>query len=328
MITKKIPATRKFPPPPPPHNPPITFLMVRPLGLFGGASAKRDTRNRTQLRHVCHLQLDFWTYRGRFHLSLSYCQGLLVVVLKFNMTVASSKLIGSLCTQSNKACLPKCDLTYFFVQLCFDSITYRHQTTIVQHKVTCRYRWLSDCKTNHSWLTYVRLLAFAAKLCTSSGVKLLRWLPDWLPTTTGFCCETLHQFWCETFTVIAWLTTSDYWLLLRNFEPVLVWNCYGDCLTDYVRRTTYDYCLNFAAKLLRWLSDDAALWLLGYRKNEWVRSNSGWQAPTSAEKLYCKNEFSVWLKKVNCCHSIFEDMDSIVFLHSNRKVLICSQALT
>ena len=165
-------------PHPPPHNPPITFLMVRPLGLFGGASAKRETRNRTQLRHVCHLQLDFWTYRGRFHLSLSYCQGLLVVVLKFNMTVASSKLIGSLCTQSNKACLPKCDLTYFFVQLCFDSITYRHQTTIVQHKVTCLYRWLSDCKTNHSWLTYVRLLAFAAKLCTSPGVKLLRWLPD------------------------------------------------------------------------------------------------------------------------------------------------------
>ena len=96
LITKKIPATWKFPIPPP-----ITFLMVRPLGLFGGASAKRETRNRTQLRHVCHLQLDFWTYRGRFHLSLSYCHGLLVVVCKFNRTVASSKLIGSLCTQSN-----------------------------------------------------------------------------------------------------------------------------------------------------------------------------------------------------------------------------------
>ena len=174
----------------------------------------------------------------------------------------------------------------------------------------------------------------------------------YIRTTIGFCCQTLHQFWCETFTVIAWLTTYDYWLLLRNFAPVLVWNFYCDCLTDYLwllafaaklctssgvkllrwlpdwLRTTYDYCLNFAAKLLRWLSDDAALWLLGYRKNEWVRSNSGWQAPTSAEKLYCKNEFSVWLKKVNCCHSIFEDMDSIVFLHSNRKVLICSQALT
>ena len=51
-------------------------------------------------------------------------------------------------------------------------------------------------------------------------VKLLRWLPDWPRTTTGFCCETLHQFWCETFTVIAWLTTYDYWLLLRNFAPV------------------------------------------------------------------------------------------------------------
>ena len=177
-LIKKNTCDSKIPYPPPPVTQPITFLMVRPLGLFGCASAKRETRNRTQLRHVCHLQLDFWTYRGRFHLSLSYCQGLLVVVRKFNMTVASSKLIGSLCTQSNKACLPKCDLTYFFVQLCFDSITYRHQTTIVQHKVTCLYRWLSDCKTNHSWLTYVRLLAFAAKLCTSSGVKLLRWLPD------------------------------------------------------------------------------------------------------------------------------------------------------
>ena len=49
----------KIPHPPPPITPPITFLMVRPLGLFGGASAKRETRNRTQLRHVCHLQLDF-----------------------------------------------------------------------------------------------------------------------------------------------------------------------------------------------------------------------------------------------------------------------------
>ena len=207
------------------------------------------------------------------------------------MTVASSKLIGSLCTQSNKACLPKCDLTYFFVQLCFDSITYRHQTTIVQHKVTCLYRWLSDCKTNHSWLTYVRLLAFAAKLCTSSGVKLLRWLPDWLPTTTGFCCETLHQFWCETFTVIAWLTTYDYWLLLRNFAPVLVWNFYGDCLTDYLR------LLAFAAKLLWWLSDDIPLWLLGYRKNEWVRSNSGWQALTSAEKNTTRTRYQSGFKK-------------------------------
>ena len=96
--------------------------------------------------------------------------------------------------------------------------------------------WLPD------WL-YLPLLAFVAKLWTSSGVKLLRWLPDWLPTTTGFCCETLHQFWCETFTVIAWLTTNDYWLLLRNFAPVLVWNFYGDCLTDFLR------LLAFAAKL-------------------------------------------------------------------------------
>ena len=92
------------------------------------------------------------------------------------------------------------------------------------------WNFYGDCPTD-----YLRLLGFAAKLCTSSGVKLLRWLPDWPRTTTGFCCETLHQFWCETFTVIAWLTTYDYWLLLRNFAPVLVWNFYGDCLTDYLR---------------------------------------------------------------------------------------------
>ena len=123
--------------------------------------------------------------------------------------------------REKKACLPKCDLTYFFVQLRFDSITYRLHKTTVQLKVTCLYRWLPDSKTKHSWLTNdywlllrnfapvlvwnfypdcltncERRMAFAVKLCTSSGVKLLRWLPDWLPTTTGFCCETLH----------AWLT--------------------------------------------------------------------------------------------------------------------------
>ena len=78
----------------------------------------------------------------------------------------------------------------------------------------------------------------------------------WPRTTTGLCCGTLHQFWCETFTVIAWLTTYDYWLLLWNFAPVLVWNFYGDCLNDYLR------LLAFAAKLLGWLSDDIPLlWL-------------------------------------------------------------------
>ena len=135
---------------------------------------------------------------------------------------------------------------------------------------------------NKTFLTYIRLLAFAAKLCTSSGVKLLRWLPDWLPTTTGFCCETLHQIWSETFTAIPWLTTYDYWLLLRIFA-VLMWNFYGDCLTDYLRLLAfvaklspvlvwdfYGNCLNdylrllaFATKLytssgvklLRWLPD-------------------------------------------------------------------------
>ena len=72
--------------------------------------------------------------------------------------------------------------------------------------------------------------------------NVLRWSPDWPRMTIGFCCETLHQFWCETVTVIAWLTTYDYWLLLRNFAPVLMWTVYGDCITDYLR------LLAFAAK--------------------------------------------------------------------------------
>ena len=46
-------------------------------------------------------------------------------------------------------------------------------------------------------------------------------LTDWL-TTTGFICETLNQLWCKTFTVLAWLTIYDYWLLKRNFAPVVV----------------------------------------------------------------------------------------------------------
>ena len=112
------------------------------------------------------------------------------------------------------------------------------------HQFWCETFTVIHCLTDH-----IRLLAFAAKLCTSSGVKRLRWLPDRLPTTTGFCCETLHQFWRETFAMIAWLTTYDYWLLLRNFAPVLVWNFYGDCLTDYL------WLLAFAPKLLWWLSD-------------------------------------------------------------------------
>ena len=104
---------------------------------------------------------------------------------------------------------------------------------------------------------YLRLLAFAAKLCASSGVKLLRWLPDWLPTTTGFYCKPLHKFWCETFTVIAWLTIYDYWLLLRNFAPVLVRNFYGDCQTDYLRLLAFaaKLCTSSGVKLLRRFPD-------------------------------------------------------------------------
>ena len=144
------------------------------------------------------------------------------------MTVASSKLIkvllhvfyfgGSLCTQSKKS-LPSVVWSYLHLfQLRFDSVTYRRHTTIAYMHDIRLYAFIGDCLT--------------AK----------QNIPD-LHTTIGFCCETLHQFWCETFTVIAWLTTYDYWLLLRNFAPVLVWNCYGDRLTDHV------WLLAFAAKL-------------------------------------------------------------------------------
>ena len=117
------------------------------------------------------------------------------------------------------------------------------------------WNFYGDCLTD-----YLRLLGLAAKFCTSSGVKLLRWLPEWQPTPTGFCCETLHQFMCETFTVIAWLTTYDYWLLLRNFAPVVVWNFYVVCLTDYLRLLAFaaKLCTSSGVKLLRWLPD----WLL------------------------------------------------------------------
>ena len=176
-------------------------------------------------------------------------------------------------------------------------------------------------------------MTFAVKLCTSSGVKLLRWLSDdirprlllwnFAPVlmwnfcgdclTTydhDFCCETLHQCWCETFAVIVWRHTtmtfaailctsagvkllrwlSDdirLWLLLWNFAPVLVWNFCGDCLTTYKhdfccetlhqfwcetfavivwRHTTMTFavklCTSSGVKLLRWLSDDIQTWLL------------------------------------------------------------------
>ena len=114
------------------------------------------------------------------------------------------------------------------------------------------WNFYGDCLTD-----YLRLLAFAAKLCTSSGVKLLRWLPDWQPRTTGFCCETFHQFWCETFTVIAWMTTNNYWLWLQNFAHVLVWNFYGDCFTDHLRQLAFaaKLCTSSGVNLLRWLLD-------------------------------------------------------------------------
>ena len=117
------------------------------------------------------------------------------------------------------------------IQLRFDSINYRHHTTIA-----CTTQGYMPLKVivwlqNKIFLTYIRLLAFADKLCTSSGVKLLLLVPDWLPTTTGFCCETLHQFWCETFT--------------------------GDCPSDYLRLLAIPgkLCTSSGVKLLLWLPE-------------------------------------------------------------------------
>ena len=140
-------------------------------------------------------------------------------------------LVGLSVPKAKKACLPKCDLTYFFVQLHFDFVTYRQSlTTIARQKVTCMPLWVIAWVQNKTFLTaydhwvflrkfapvlvwncygdrltdHVWLLVFAAKLCTSSGEKLLWWSldHDWPRTTIGFCWETLHQ--------IAWLTTYDY----------------------------------------------------------------------------------------------------------------------
>ena len=90
------------------------------------------------------------------------------------MTVASSKLIGSLCTQRKKICLPKCDLTYFFVQLCFDSVTYRRHTTIAYMHDIRLYAFIGDCLTAKQNIPDLHTTIGFAKLCTSSGVELLR----------------------------------------------------------------------------------------------------------------------------------------------------------
>ena len=91
------------------------------------------------------------------------------------------------------------------------------------------------------WTDCIRPLAFPATLCTSSAVKLVRWLPDWILETIGFRCETLRQFCVKLLRpVIAWLTTYDHWLLLRNFAPVsgvkfLRW-------IRYLLHTTIGFC--------------------------------------------------------------------------------------
>ena len=113
------------------------------------------------------------------------------------------------------------------------------------------------------WTYCIRPLAFPAKLCTSSAVKLVRWLPDWLLETIGFRCETLRQFCVKLLRpVIAWLTTYDHWLLLRNFSPVSGVKFYGEYLTYYIRPLAFAAKLytSSGVKLFRWLSYATAGW--------------------------------------------------------------------
>ena len=113
------------------------------------------------------------------------------------------------------------------------------------------------------WTYCIRPLAFPAKLCTSSAVKLVRWLPDWLLETIGFRCETLRQFCMKLLRpVIAWLTTYDHWLLLRNFSPVSGVKFYGEYLTYYIRPLAFAAKLytSSGVKLFRWLSYATAGW--------------------------------------------------------------------
>ena len=124
----------------------------------------------------------------------------------------------------------------------------------------------------------IRLYAFIGDCLTAKQN-----IPD-LHTTIGFCCETLHQFWCETFTVIAWLTTYDYWLLLRNFAPVLVWNFYGDCLTDYLGLLAFGakLCTSSGVKLLRWLPD-------------WLPTTTGFCSETFVVIVWRHTIMATWL---------------------------------
>ena len=71
-----------------------------------------------------------------------------------------------------------------------------------------------------------------------------------------FSCETLHQFWCETFAVIVWRHTN------MIFAAIL--------------------CTSSGVKLLRWLSDDIRPWLLKEtsklkpKRNAWVDLEREW----------------------------------------------------
>ena len=176
-------------------------------------------------------------------------------------------------------------------------------------------------------------VAFAANLCGSSDANLLRWMPydnwQWLllrifaavltrifygecltTTDSGFCCESLRQFWRESFTVNAlrqltvafaanlcgssvanllrWMPYDNWqWLLLRIFAAVLTRIFYGECLTttdsgfcceslrqfwresftvNALRQLTVAYAANLCgssvANLLRWMPYDNWQWLL------------------------------------------------------------------
>lgn len=101
--------------------------------------------------------------------------------------------------------------------------------------------------------------------------------------------------------MIAWLTTYDHWLLLRNFALVLVWNFYCDCLTDctwpcngFCRQTLHQ----FLSETFVWLSYFFSLWIL-LQKNECVRLYSEWQALLTAQRILLQQHVISFALKYN-----------------------------
>ena len=130
--------------------------------------AKRETRERTQLRHVYRLQLS------------RYLNVLKKVSHKYSCTFA----VDGRLKQTDKGvvahillwCLPRCDPTFFLFNGA--SIVLLIDISRPSHDIRL-HAFIGDCLTAKQNIpNYIRLLALAAKPCTI-------------------------QFWCKTFTLLA-----------------------------------------------------------------------------------------------------------------------------